>query len=115
MFEGRTGFIGVECVEAASRIAAWHLNESRRFFGELALPQELADAVRLDTWLITQCRKRRGYFVGKNYVRQRGPIRDGTRLDAAIRELAELDRLRLEKDGKRRTIHLNPAVVEMAP
>ena len=46
--------------------------------------------------------------------RQHGPLRDGGRLDAAIRELAELDRLRLEKDGKRLTIHLNPALVGVA-
>jgi putative DNA primase/helicase len=40
-------------------------------------------------------------MVGKNHVRQHGTLRDGGRLDTAIRELAELDRLRLEKDGKR--------------
>ncbi len=54
-------------------------------------------------------------MVGKNHVRQHGPLRDGGRLDPAIRELAELDRLRLEKDGKRLTIHLNPALVGVAP
>jgi putative DNA primase/helicase len=87
------------------------LNEARRFFGELALPVELADAARLDSWLIEHCQKGRTHFVGKNHVRQHGPLRDGARLDAAIRELAELDRLRLEKSGKRLTIHLNPALV----
>jgi putative DNA primase/helicase len=50
-------------------------------------------------------------MVGKNHVRQHGPLRDGARLDAAIRELGELDRLRLEKDGRRLTVHLNPALV----
>jgi hypothetical protein len=50
-------------------------------------------------------------MVGKNHVRQHGPFRDGARLDAAIRELAELDRLRLVKDGKRLTIQVNPALV----
>jgi putative DNA primase/helicase len=42
-------------------------------------------------------------------------LRDGARLDSAIRELAELDRLRLEKDGKRLMIHLNPALVGVTP
>jgi putative DNA primase/helicase len=50
-------------------------------------------------------------MVGKNHVRQHGPLRDGARLDTAIRELTELDRLQLVKDGKRLTIHLNPALV----
>jgi putative DNA primase/helicase len=38
-------------------------------------------------------------------------LRDGARLDSAIRELAELDRLQLVKDGKRLTIQVNPALV----
>lgn len=111
MFEGAGGAIGADAFEGASRITAWHLSEARRFFGELALPAELADAARLDGWLIGHCRQARMCMVGKNYVRQHGPLRDGGRLDNAIRELAELDRLRLEKDGKRLTIHLNPALV----
>lgn len=108
---GMGGAIGPECFESASRIAAWHLNESRRFFGELALPAELADAARLDAWLIEYCRNGRTHIVAKNHARQHGPLRDGGRLDAAIRELAELDRLRLVKDGKRLTIQVNPALV----
>lgn len=94
---------------------AWHLHEARRFFGELALPAELADAVRLDGWLIEHCRHRRTHFVGKNHVRQHGPLRDGARLDGAIRELADLERLRLMKEGKRLTIQLNPALLGLTP
>lgn len=115
MFEGAGGAIGADAFEGASRITAWHLHEARRFFGELALPAELADAARLDCWLIEHCMRERTHMVGKNHVRQHGPLRDGARLDTAIRELAELDRLRLEKDGKRLTIHLNPALVGVAP
>lgn len=108
---GIGGAVGLDSFERASRITAWHLSESRRFFGELALPTELADAARLDSWLIEYCRQGRTHMVGKNHVRQHGPLRDGARLDRAIRELAELDRLQLVKDGKRLTIHLNPALV----
>jgi putative DNA primase/helicase len=111
MFEGAGGAIGAEAFEGASRIAVWHLSEARRFFGELALPAELADAARLDSWLIEYCKRERTHMAGKNHVRQHGPLRDGARLDTAIRELAELDRLRLKKDGKRLMIHLNPALV----
>jgi putative DNA primase/helicase len=112
---GMGGAVGLECFESASLIAAWHLHEARRFFGEIALPAELADAARLDRWLIEYCQRERTHIVGKNDVRQCGPLRDGARLDAAIRELAELDRLRLEKNGKRLTIHLNPALLGVAP
>lgn len=112
LFEhGMGGAIGLDSFERASRISAWHLSEARRFFGELALPMELADAARLDSWLTKHCRLGRKRMVAKNYVRQHGPLRDGVRLDSAIRELAQIDHLRLEKDGKRLTIHLNPALM----
>jgi putative DNA primase/helicase len=112
---GMGGVVGLECLESASRIAAWHLHEARRFFGELVLPTDLADAGRLDSWLVEHCQRARMHSINKNYVRQHGPLRDGARLDVAIRELAELERLRLVKDGKRLTIQLNPALVEVAP
>ena len=114
MFEGAGGAIGLDAFEGASRITAWHLSEARRFFGELALPPELADAARLDTWLIEYCQKERVYFVGKNYVRQHGPLRDSARLDAAIRELEELDRLQARKDGRRGVLAINPALLRFA-
>lgn len=112
VLEGAGGAIRLEAFESASRIAAWHLNEARRFFGELALPAELADAARLDSWLIEYCKRERTHLVGKNHARQHGTLRDGARLDAAIRELAELDRVRLEKVDKRIIIRVNPALLE---
>ena len=111
---GMGGAIGADAFADASDIAAWHLSESRRFFGELALPPELADAARLDTWLIAHCKRERTQSVGKNHVRQHGPLRDGKRLDAAIRELSELARLRLRAHGKKLTVHVNPALVAVA-
>lgn len=68
IFEGTGEAISVETFESASRIAAWHLSEARRFFGELALPVELADAARLDSWLLDYCRrKKRTSFPGVTY------------------------------------------------
>lgn len=114
VFEHGFGAVGPEAFQGASLVAAWHLNESRRFFGELALPAELADAVRLDTWLIEYCRRESTHMVGKNHVRQNGPLRDGARLDAAIKELADLDRVRITKTGKKITVQVSPALVGVA-
>ncbi|MSQ69659.1 MAG: DUF3987 domain-containing protein [Betaproteobacteria bacterium] len=111
IFEGAGGAIGADAFEGASRIAAWHLHESRRFFGELALPVELANAARLDSWLIEYCRRERTHLVPKNRARQHGPVRDGKRLDEAIRELESVDRVRLIQEGKRRIVKVNPALV----
>ena len=111
---GMGGAIGLDSLERASRITAWHLSEARRFFGELALPAELADAARLDSWLIEYCRRERTHLVGKNVALQYGPLRKKDSLDAAIRELAELDRLQVRKDGKRAILAINPALLGFA-
>ncbi len=108
---GYDGPIGRNSVESGSRIAAWHLLEARRFFGEMALPVELASAARLDSWLIAHARAHQTLAVGKNHVRQYGPLREGGRLEAAIRELVDLDRLRLDKEGKRLILRINPALL----
>ncbi len=88
--QGMGGAVGLDAFESASRIAAWHLSEARRFFGELALPAELADAARLDSWLIEYCQREKALIVGKNHVRQFGPLRDGAALDAASASLPTL-------------------------
>lgn len=111
IFEQGTGAISLEAFEGAARIAAWHLNESRRFFGELALPAEWVDAARLDAWLLEYCRREHASAVGKNHVRRYGPIRDKQRLDAAINELSGLYRARLGKQNGILTIFVNPAIL----
>ena len=111
VFEGGLGAISADAFERASRIAIWHLSESRRFFGELALPVEMADAARLDSWLLGHCRRERTHYVARRNAQRHGTIRDGARLDVAINELASLDRIQLRKDGKQLSIWLNPALL----
>jgi putative DNA primase/helicase len=112
MFEhGAGGAVGLAAFESASRIAAWHLNESRRFFGELALPAELADAARVDRWLIEHCQRNRVQIVPTRKAQGYGPVRERERLAAALAELQELDRVLVSRDGKRRNIEVNPALV----
>lgn len=108
---GMGGAVGLDCFESASRIAAWHLNESRRFFGELALPDDLADAARLDSWLIEYCRDNRTHLVPTREAQRLGKVRDKERLTAALRELEELDRVRVTQEGRRKTIKVNPALL----
>jgi len=115
VFEHGIGAIGVDCFERASRIVAWHLSEARRFFGELALPAELADAARLDSWLIEYCKRERTHLVPTREAQRLGPIRDKEKLATALRELEELDRVRVTHEGRRKTIKVNPALAEVTP
>jgi putative DNA primase/helicase len=108
---GMSSMVCVECFVAASRIAAWHLYEARRFFAELALPMELANAARLDTWLVEHCRRVGVREVDKNYTRQHGTLRDTQLLNAAIDELRALDRIRISKVGRKSIIKVNPTLL----
>ena len=111
VFEGGLGAISADAFERASRIAIWHLSESRRFFGELALPAEMVDTARLDGWLIEHCKRERTQCVARRDAQRQGAVRDGARLDVAIRELVSLDRIQLRKDGKQLSIWVNPALL----
>jgi Protein of unknown function (DUF3987) len=112
--KGMGGAVEVDAFENASRIVAWHLSESRRFFGELALPVELVNASHLDRWLIDHCRRNQTKTVSTRTVQQFGParLREKSAIDSALLELEELGRVRTVKDGRRRTITVNPALIE---
>jgi putative DNA primase/helicase len=115
IFEGSGGAISAEAFESASRIAAWHLNEARRFFGELALPAELANAARLDGWLLDYCRRHKTNFVPRREVQRNVTpvhLRQKAVLEDALRELIEAGRVLLVQDGRRKEIHVNPALLE---
>ena len=108
-----SGPVAVEYMESACRIAAWHLNESRRFFGELALPSELADPMRLDAWLLSHCQRNRVRTVPTRTVQQYGPgrLREKTVIEAATHELEILGRARWVQDGQSKIIQVNPALL----
>jgi len=115
-FEGDEGLVGIGSFRSASRIAEWHLNEAKRFFGELALPAGLADAARLDTWLVNYCRQKGLKEVPTTVALQKGPwnLRKRSKLDTALMELVELGRVQRIEEGRRKIIALNPSLLNPA-
>ena len=113
VLEHGPGAISKDALTNACRVAAWHLNESRRFFGELALPPEMLDASKLDRWLQDEARAVSSVKVNKNHARRFGPIRDGKRLTQAIEELVNLDRLQVDTVGRRIDLVLNPELIKV--
>lgn len=111
MFEGSGGAIATKAFEGASRIAAWHLHEARRFFGELALPTDMTNGLRLDSWLIDYCQRKRTHLVSTREAQRFGPIRDKEKLTTALRELEDLDRVKVTEEQRRKTIKVNPALL----
>lgn len=111
---GLDGAVGLEDFEGASRIAAWHLNESRRFFGELAQTAEQAEVARLDGWLIKFCAQNHTNVVPTNKVLQFGPsgLRKKSSVDAAMHKLHQLNRARWVTQNNNKVIQVNPALLQ---
>lgn len=112
-FNGSIGPVDADAMESASRITAWHLNEARRFLGELAMPAELANPARLESWLLDYCRREHTDSVSTRDVQQFGPsgLRDRAVFLEAVKELAELGRARLVQEGKKKRVQVNPALL----
>lgn len=107
-FENAVNF---ESFEKASRIAAWHLHEARRFFGELALPIELANAVRLDNWLLDYCKRVHTFSVPRRELQRLGPVRERESLKNGLKELVDLGRVRIIQEGRKTDIQVNPQLL----
>lgn len=111
VFEGCEGAISEDIFNRAAEVAMWHLSESRRFFGELAVPQHMADAARVERWLIDHCKRNKTTFISRRELQRQGCVRDGERLKAAIKELTDLDRMRIAKEGKQINLWINQAIL----
>ena len=115
-FAGSIGPIDLDCVESAVQIVTWHLTEAKRFLGELAMPPEVANPMRLESWMLDYCQRENTDKVPTSQIQQFGPggLRDKATHTEAIKELADLGRARLVKDGRKRLIQINPALLAVA-
>jgi putative DNA primase/helicase len=71
---GGGGAISLEAMEAGCMVAVWHLQESRRFFGEIAVPVEMADAMRVIRWAV-EVGRTQGGTVATRDLQRLGPVR----------------------------------------
>ena len=91
----------------------WHLNEARRLLADLDTPPSLAAAIRLDSWLRSEAQASGTDRIPTKRIYQYGPncVRDSRDLRAALAILAERGRARMEEDGRRRSVAINPALL----
>lgn len=113
VFAGSVGPIDSGCIKSAVQIVAWHLTEAKRFLGELAMPPDLANPMRLESWLLEWCKRKQTDKVATRDVRRNGPcgLRDKIVIVNAIKELVELGRVRLVADGKKKLIQIRPELL----
>ncbi len=115
-FTGSIGPIDIKAMESAARVTLWHLHEARRFLGEMAMPAELANAGRLEAWMLDYCKREHTDQVPTRVIQQLiSPIslRVKTTFTEAISELEDLGRARLVQDGKRRMVQIRPELLEV--
>jgi putative DNA primase/helicase len=111
---GPAGTIGADHILGAEAIVRWHLHEARRLLAELDTPPALAAAIRLDTWLLNEARGTGSPRVPTTRIYQYGPgcVRDSRDLKAALATLTARGRARLEEEGRRRFVAVNPALLD---
>lgn len=106
--------IGRDSVERAAKVIAWYLCESIRFFEEMDLPDDVAEAQTLEKWLISYCNKQGITSVSKVEAMQKCPnkMRDAEKIQKAVSKLSSLSRARLVQDNGKQVIQVNPALLK---
>jgi putative DNA primase/helicase len=111
---GARGQISVESVDSASSIATWHAYNARALLAPFTMSKETANAATLDRWLIDRCIMEGVDGFPTRTLLQSGPTGTRKRADfeAAVLLLAEAGRARILQLGKRRTLKVNPALLD---
>lgn len=112
VFEGTVGAIDAGTMGRACDLAAWHLNESLRFFGQMTQPQNMRDAARVEAWSVRYLRGMDTDKISPREIQRLGPVREKQGLDDALRELEDLGRIRMVKDGRKKLVQLRTEVLE---
>lgn len=115
VLENGAGAVSLDAMARGAKLATWHLTEAQRFLGQFALPPETEKAMRLNAWLLAWCQRERTDRVGTRDAQRLGPLRDKSAMDTAVAELVDMGRVRTERDGRKRLIVVNPALLEVAP
>ena len=112
---GITGAITEDHMTRACHLMFWYLLESRRFFGEIALPKEISNATLLDAWLIDYCKDNQLTKISTMLARQLCPnsIRSKAVYEETVKNLTELGRIRTIKEGKKKWLEVNPKLLEV--
>lgn len=109
---GAMGTIDRICVDSAAQIVRWHLQEAHRLLGDLDAPPVMTAAIRFDAWLRDEAMRTGDGRIPTTRVYRYGPgcVRDNKELKDAVALLTEHGRARMEEEGRRRFVVVNPAL-----
>jgi len=111
---GTHGSIGLSIVESATAIVSWHLYNARAVLAPFTMAPDAAAAATLDGWLIDRCRLEGLDGFPTRMVLNAGPhcTRRREAFEKAVEVLTRHNRARVIKDGKKRVIQVNPALID---
>ena len=114
VFNGTAGPVTGDEMASGASLAGWHLNEARRFFGEIATPPRIQDALDLDRWLVAYCSAEGKRSINRRDIQRHitpSRLRRPEALAAALEELDDHRRIRHGEHGKQKLIRINPKLL----
>ncbi len=105
------GAINSDLVERAIAIVTWHLYEAKRFLNQIAIPDHVNNAIKLDDYILRYCREHKADTVTKNHILRNGAIRDKKAFNEALDELIDAQHIRVILDDRTSIIEVNPALL----
>ncbi len=114
--EQRDGGIEADLINSAARIVAWHMDEAKRLFAELVVPEAVQQAQTLLEWLIREAKSTGKAEISIRRISQYGPnaLRKKAALHEALDLLAETNHLLIYGTPRSNLVMLNPDLLVAA-
>ena len=109
-FEGRYT-ITTDDINRAFMLVEYSTSERLRYLD--ATPSgEQNDSEKLSSWLVDKARTRQPPILNKSFVSQNAPnALRGKKLNGLLDDLESMGHIRLESDGRRRLVCINPKLI----
>ncbi|MDM5075285.1 YfjI family protein [Aeromonas media] len=94
---------------AAIQLASYFLDSFIHLMADDALPEEMEDEMKLETWLQANHRRFNYFDIPKNYIRQHGPnrLRDSQRLARTLERLQMKGKIQVYKVKRTWFVHIS--------
>ncbi|MFM5054407.1 YfjI family protein [Aeromonas veronii] len=101
--------ISEHTMHAAIQLASYYLDSFIHLMADDALPEEMEDEMKLETWLQANHRRFNYFDIPKNYIRQHGPnrLRDSQRLARTLERLQMKGKVQVYKIKKTWFVHIS--------
>jgi len=101
--------ISEHTMHAAIQLASYYLDSFIHLMADDALPEEMEDEMKLETWLQANHRRFNYFDIPKNYIRQHGPnrLRDSQRLARTLERLQMKGKIQVYKVKRTWFVHIS--------